>query len=65
MIDWADVAVDQSWFVGEGGFGKVFKGQWASNAIAVKFLSGAFKVVGAVSKLQHADTIQRNRVFFC
>lgn len=41
VIEWADVHIDENGFVGEGGFGKVYKGEWASNAVAVKFLSGA------------------------
>lgn len=54
VIDWADVQVDETWFVGEGAFGRVFKGKWAGNAVAIKFLSGASRAHPARAHLQRS-----------
>ena len=36
---WDELEVDQSVVIGEGGFGRVFKGRWNSTTVAVKQLT--------------------------
>ena len=41
VLAWDELEVDLSIVIGEGGFGRVFKGRWNSITVAVKQLNAA------------------------